>query len=130
MSFWCLQFFQKTNFKIHFLFVFWKNWKKQDVLSKLTDLSEFAGNHDGNHINLVSFAPPHNLCLFTNSRTNWLDKWSLKLNIKRLAIGTQKIFYGCPSFHCIFAVWTFRLPCLKQLVLDFFIYTDGITLCF
>ena len=48
MSFWCLQFFQKTNLKIqlfalvywgrNFSFNFWKNWKNQNVLSKLSDL--------------------------------------------------------------------------------------------
>ena len=45
---WCLQFSQKTNLKTQifaqaywgriFLFVFWENWKKQNVLSKSTDL--------------------------------------------------------------------------------------------
>ena len=47
MSFLCLQLFQKTNLKIqifalaywgrNFSFGFWKNWKKQNVLSKLID---------------------------------------------------------------------------------------------
>ena len=35
MSFWCLQFFRKTNLKIlifYLSFVFWKNWKKQKSL--------------------------------------------------------------------------------------------------
>ena len=48
MFFVCFQFFQKSNLKIqifalaywgrNFSFVFWKNWKNQNVLSKLTDL--------------------------------------------------------------------------------------------
>ena len=49
MSFWCLQFSQKTNLKTQifalayllgqkFFVRFWENWKKQNVLSKLTDL--------------------------------------------------------------------------------------------
>ena len=48
MSFWSLQFSQKTNLKTqifalaywgrNFSFVFWENWKHHKVLSKLTDL--------------------------------------------------------------------------------------------